>query len=1543
MTLDPAGAADGTASLPTYPMSYEQESIWLTDQFDDSAHQYVESWVHRLRGDFSVPALEAALTGIVRRHESLRSRLRLAGGTPSQTVLPPMPVPLLRRRVTPDGLDTAVREAVAPPLPLDRPPMLRATLLEAGDRDAVLAVAVHHAVVDGWSLHLLDEEFSDLYRAALNGREPERPPIPLQFGPYAQRQRSAGTPRDDLPAYWRDTLRNAPPESTFPLDRPRPDVPAHRGGLVEFTLDTGLTRRMRRLCREQKATPFAVLAAALTALIGRHGDQRDVVLGTPVSRREGPELEPMIACLTDVMPLRQTVDPRQSFRDLVTQTKDTVRTVVAHKDVPYTRLVRESGEQRTRARLPLFQVVLTVDDGRPPGLSLPGVRSERRYPHNGTSKFDVFVHLIPEDGGFRGRLEYDAGLFTPGTAGKLAQRFTLLLRDVTEHPDQALAESALLTDDDHAVLREWGEGPPPATGAPLAHEAFARAARRTPDLPAMTHRGRHLTYARLDEASDALAARLVAKGYGRARIGILLERGLRLPVAVLAVLKAGGCCVPVDAAYPADRIAFMLSDSRVGAVLTSGALLHHLTPLPDVDPWPLDALPAADNPRSPLPSVGEEAPAYLIYTSGSTGRPKGVVMPHRALATVTDWQTRRSADTGALRTAQFAPLSFDVFFQELFSTWAAGGTLVLVDHEIRRDPARLLALIGAESIERLFLPYVALHQLAEYAAVEPRRCPSLKEVISAGEQLFITPAIRRFFTESTDAVLDNQYGPSETHVVTVERLSGHPSGWPDRPGIGRPVPGAGIRILDERMRPVPPGAAGEICIGGRSVATGYFGQPDHTRRAFAPDPDRPQPARLYRSGDRGRFRPDGTLVFLGRRDDQVKIRGYRVEPGEVESVLKSMPGIADAVVTVDASDPHDKRLITHYVPADRNGPDTGALRRRLRTRLPEPLVPSLWVPMAALPLTPSGKVDRAALPAPHRHRHRAAGGGRGMGVGEETAVGSGAGTDEKSAASRVTGTGEEPTVGRGAGTDEEPVASRMTGTDEEPTTGRMTGTDEEPTTPGDAPALSDAERRVAAVWSDVLGVDGITADDDFFALGGDSLLAVRLLLALRERWRVRLPLGAVFTAPTVARMAALLAETAKLPDAPDLLPDTVLDTAVTPARALTRTTRDPAHLLLTGATGFLGAFLLRRLLSTTDATVHCLVRASDVPSGTTRLKTALERYGLWDDTFTERIAAVPGDLARNQLGLSPAHFDALARQVDAVYHAGASVNLALPYEQLRRANVLGTAEVLRLAALHRAVPLHHVSTVGVYPGVAAEDDGPIRPETPLPAADALRNGYAQSKWAAETLVHQARSRGLPVSVYRPTRIGGATSSGLCQTSDYLWLLLKGCIEAGRAPGDLNTAFDLIPVDSVTDALVELSLLPQTTSRVFHLASGHHIPLATAVAWLRTFGYRISEVPTRSWRGAIEQDSTNSAFPLLTLLPADGSPDGARSGRDAVFDATSTWDVLRGRGVERPEVNSDYFLRTVRAFVRSGFLPPPPHGGREPAAAPSRAEQQGAVG
>ncbi|WP_328433233.1 non-ribosomal peptide synthetase [Streptomyces sp. NBC_00425] len=1443
MTTSLPGHAHPEPSTVTYPMSYEQESIWLTDAVGDSTGLYVESWVHRIRGDFSAAAAQQALTGIVRRHESLRSRLHIHGNRARQEVLPPMPVPLTRCRVSPADLQAAIREVVSRPLPLDEPPLLRACLLEVGEGDAVLAVAVHHAVVDGWALHLLDEEFSDLYGAALTERAPERPEPPLQFGPWALRQRTSAGLREVVDAYWKPTLADAPSESTFPLDHPRPEVLSHRGGLVEFALDADLTRRLRGLGRRFKATPFVVYAAAVTALLARHG-QQDVVLGTPVSRRDGPELEPMIACLTDVMPLRQTVEPARSFGELVLHTKETVRSVTAHKDVPYTMLVQQTGAPRSRSRPPLFQVVLTVDDAPAPGLSLPGAQAERLYPHDGTAKFDVFFHLIPARDGWLGRLEYAEDLFSPETARQLVERLRLLLLDAADDPARAVGDLAVTTAADRSLLDTWADGPSPRGTPSPAHLAVARSARSAPDLTAVVHGRDHLTYAQLEAESDALAAHLLTVAHPGDRVGVLLERTVRLPIAVLAVLKAGCCCVPLDPAYPAERITFMLRDSRCGAVLTSSRLQHHITRLPDVPPLLLDEhRPTAPGLRPGLPDVHPEDPAYLLYTSGSTGRPKGVVMPHRSLANLVQWQSLRSA-RGAT-TAQFAPLSFDVAFQELFSTWAARGTLVLVDNEVRRDPARLLALIRTAAVERLFLPYVALQQIAEYAAADDWHGPSLREVICAGEQLFVTPAIRDFFTHRTSASLENQYGPTETHVVTAERLSGDPSAWPDRPSIGRPVPGARIRVLDDRLRLLPPGAVGEICIGGESVATGYLARPDASRQRFVQDPHDPGAGRLYRSGDLGRFRPDGTIAFAGRRDGQVKIRGHRVECGEVEAAVKSVPGVTDAVVTVDATVVHDKRLIAHYIPAGSAAPDARELRRTLRSRLPEHLVPSVCLAVPAFPLTPSGKVDRAALrpPAPR---------------------------DRRSAA-------EDATRG-----------------------------------------LDATERRVAALWSELLGADRIGPDDDFFALGGNSVLAVRLLLRIREEWGVQLTLGSVFAAPTVARLAGVLADGAP-PVTPDPLPDAGLDPTITPTATVVRVTREPEHLLLTGATGFLGAFLLRQLLTATPATVHCLVRASGTGSGTKRIRAALEHYQLWDDAFTERVVAVPGDLAQPQLGLSQDTFTRLSRHVDAVYHAGASVNLTQSYRQLENANVRGTAEVLRLAASSRSVPLHHISTVGVYAGDLAGRTH-IRPEDPLPPAATLWNGYAQSKWAAEMLLVEARRRGLPVSIYRPTRIAGDTARGLCQPSDYLWLLLKGCVEAELAPADPETDFDLVPVDVVSKGVVELSLMPEAASGTFHLAGGRNLKLATAVDWLCGIGYRITETSLTAWRDTLAQDETNAAFPLLSLI----SPEESLGMRDAApsFDAEGTWDVLSKRGITLPEMSREYFAAQVHAFVKDGFLPPP---------------------
>ncbi|WP_228924200.1 amino acid adenylation domain-containing protein [Streptomyces sp. DH7] len=1415
---------------PTYPMSFEQESVWLNDQFQEGASRYLESWTYRLRGARIVPgAVRAALDGIVVRHEALRTRLHLVDGVPRQTVLRPSPVDLTVCSVTPAELSGALAEAAGRPVALDRPPLLRATLLRVADDDAVLVVAIHHAVIDGWCWGLLDTEFSVLYRAALTGTEGELPEIPLQFGPYAEQQRA---PSETCMEYWRKTLADAPEESSFPTDHPRPAVLSTRGDRVEFVLDAEIGTGVRQLARAARATPFAVLAAAVAALVAHASGQDDVVIGTPVSRRDDEDLTPMIACLSDVMPLRQRVSPQDSFADLVVRAKAEVWGAVAHRDAPYSHLIRDLNMERSPGRFPLFQVVFGLDDAPAPALDLPGVAAERMYVHAGTAKYDVFLHLIPEAGGFRGYAEFSTDLFDRSTVERLAQRLAVLLRAAATQPRRPLAELDLLPPSEHALLDAWAHGAAPASDAPLAHEAVAAQALRTPDALAVVHGERSLTYAQLDAAATAVAARLVDGGAAGQRVGVCLRRSPELAVAVLGVLKAGSCCLPLDPGYPADRIAHMAADSGIRTVLAQGDLSGLVPGVRTLTPAIDDLVPTAS--RAQPATVSPDDPAYLIYTSGSTGRPKGVALPHRALANLIAWQGARSEAGPGTRTLQFAPIGFDVAFQELFSTWATGGTLVLVDEEVRRDPAGLLDLLAADHVERLFLPFIALQQLAEYACATDRRLPGLREVVTAGEQLHVTPALREFFRDrARRAVLENQYGPSETHVVTAERLAGDPERWPGLPSVGRPIAGNGIRLLDAFLRPVPVGSVGELCVSGEALADGYLGRPELTAQSF------PTVAgtRLYRTGDLARYLPDGRIQCLGRRDDQVKIRGHRVETGEVESALRELPRVADAAVVAQEQPIGGRRLLGYYL----GTAEPGALRRALARQLPEYMVPTVLVALDAFPRTPSGKLDRAALPRPEQL--------------------------------------------------------------------------DAPTDSYVAPATP-TEERVAAVWAEVLGLARIGARDDFFALGGHSLLATRLVLRLRQELGAELPLSAIPANPTVFRLAALI-DGATQTEGLDLSAEIALPADIVPAGEVVTAASDPAHVLLTGATGFLGAFTVHSLLERTDATVHCLVRGADREGAGERLRSVLEGYGLWDARCERRVSVVHGDLAQPLLGLSENNFDALARTVDAIYHVGAAVNLVSPYGQLKAATVNGTATILRLAARHRTVPVHHVSTVGVYTGTAAHLIGPEHPTGP---PEALEHGYTRSKWVAEGLVEVARKRGLPVSLYRPTRIAGHSRTGACQRGDYLWLMLKGCVQAQAAPVGVDTSFDLVPVDHVADALVEISRRDAASGRTFHVASGRLLRLETALEWLRARGYELPGVEPRAWLERIGEDPGNAAFPLLGTLVAEFTGGGSEGG--LVFDPGAADDALAGTGVVRPEVDEKLFDACADYFVREGWLPVP---------------------
>ncbi|HEV3050635.1 MAG TPA: amino acid adenylation domain-containing protein, partial [Longimicrobium sp.] len=640
------------------------------------------------------------------------------------------------------------------------------------------------------------------------------------------------------------------------------------------------------------------------------------------------------------------------------------------QEIPFERLVTELQPGRSLSYSPLFQVMFVLQEAErsdrgPAKLELRGLDAGL----GGTSKFDLTLFTVRQAGRLTASLEYNTDLFDRGTIQRMLGHLKGVLEEVAADADVRLSRLALMEDAERRqVVAEWNATDAAYPRERCAHELFEAQAERTPDAVALRHAGGSLTYRELEERANRLARHLRGLGVGPdARVGLCLERGPELMIGVLGILKAGGAYVPLDPAYPAERLAYMLKDSAARVLLTQASLADRL-PADGATVVRLDAdaaeIERGSGERLRVP-VGPDNLAYVIYTSGSTGRPTGVAMPHRPLVNLLAWQEGAGHAPAGAVTLQFTSISFDVSFQEIFATWCAGGTLVLTSEQIRADAPRLARLLEVERIERLFLPFVALQHLAE-ASVELGVAPdSLREVITAGEQLRVTEPIRRWFARMPGCVLVNQYGPSETHVVSARLLEGEPAGWPLLPSIGAPVANTRLYVLNQHLEPAPIGVPGELLLGGDAVARGYLERPSLTAERFVPDPFSTEGgARLYRTGDRARWLAGGEVEYLGRTDEQVKVRGFRIEPGEVEAVLSDHAEVRQAVVVVREDAPGDRRLVAYVVAADSAAVSAAELRAHLKGRLPEYMVPSAVVMLEALPLTPSGKVARRALPAP---------------------------------------------------------------------------------------------------------------------------------------------------------------------------------------------------------------------------------------------------------------------------------------------------------------------------------------------------------------------------------------------------------------------------------------------------------------------------------------------------------------------------------------------------------------------------------------------------
>ncbi|MFI1400451.1 amino acid adenylation domain-containing protein [Streptomyces sp. NPDC020681] len=970
-----------------FPASFAQARLWFLDQLAPGSTVYNVPLAIALTGPLDVRLLTDSLTEVVRRHEALRTTFADGDDGPLQIVRPPVPATIEVRDTTADALERAVTQETSRPFDLTAGPLLRTLLLRVSPTEHTLVVTFHHTVCDGWSIGVFCQELSSLYQAyALGFPSPLQDPE-IQYADYAvwQRERLGPDALTDRLDYWRERLSGAPALLNLPTDRQRPAVASYRGAEVPVTVPVDLTTPLHQLARQERCTPFMLLLAAYQVLLARYSGQWDISVGTPVAGRDHSELEPLIGYFATTVVLRGQLHGDLTFRELLAHTRETTLADFEHQEVPFEQLVDALRPGRDIGHNPLFQAAFVLQNTDTDEVRLPGVHSRIGEPAADTAKFDLTLTLQADpDGRFTGTLEYATDLFDTASAAGLADSFHRLLEHAVTAPDTPLDRIPLTAADRAAEpvapAPQSLTGTPPGTGAAdsmTLTALFEERAARTPHACAVTTDGSQLSYAELNGRANRLARRLIAAGAGPDQlVALAMPRSAELIVALLAVLKSGAAYLPVDPSMPADRARHILADARPACVLTSEETVTDLLNGAAHTVLMLDDGPASDSTDvTDVTDVERIAPlsaghlAYVIYTSGSTGRPKGVEISHRQvvrLLTTTEAEfTFGPDDVWSL----FHSFAFDFSVWEIWGALAHGGTLAVVPAETARSPREFLDFLQRHRVTVLNQTPSAFRELTAAAINSPHldQLP-LRTVVFGGEALAVddlAPWFDRLGDRCPDMV--NMYGITETTVhVTHRRVQPNDLTSAVRSPIGHALGDLRLHLLDAHGTPVPRGVPGELYIGGPGLARGYRDRPALTAERFVPDPFGAQGERLYRSGDLCRWRTDGELEYLGRTDQQVKVRGFRIEPGEIEAALLEHPQVSQAAVLARADHAEDQQLVAYLVPESAEmSPDAVALRTHLQTTLPSYMVPSAYVVLPALPLTVNGKLDRAALPAPH--------------------------------------------------------------------------------------------------------------------------------------------------------------------------------------------------------------------------------------------------------------------------------------------------------------------------------------------------------------------------------------------------------------------------------------------------------------------------------------------------------------------------------------------------------------------------------------------------
>ncbi|MGN7996791.1 non-ribosomal peptide synthase/polyketide synthase, partial [Chitinophaga sp. 22308] len=1020
-----------TPAYPQHlPLSYSQERLWFIDQLEGSV-QYHMPAILRMEGALDRKALWNALQTIVNRHEVLRTVIRTSGGQPYQHILEKD-----KWDWTVITGDYDVDALIRVPFNLSADYMLRAHLVQEGKETHILVLTLHHIAADGWSVRIIVNELTALYKAYSAAEKPLLPALEVQYADYAiwQRNYVSGKVLERKLDYWKDKLTGTTPLQ-LSTDYPYPAVQTGRGASSHFHLSKEMADALQGFSQQQGVTLFMTLLAAFKVLLYHYSGQEDICVGTPVADRTQLETENLIGFFVNTLALRSNLAHNPAFTELLQQVKQTTLDAYDHQDAPFEKVVEVAIKEHDRSRSPLFQVMMALQNM--PEASILELEDLRLLPVSAeqtTSRFDLTFILSVTSQGLEGNIEYSTDLFNGNTINRMAAHFEQLLTDILRAPATPVALLSVLSPaETHAITVDFNDIPASYTLQPdkTALDLFAACVANAPDAPAVLQGDSMLTYKALDERSSQLARYLQDKGVtAETLVPVFINRTPEMIIAVMGILKAGGAFVPVDPEYPAERVQYMLSDTGATLLISNRATIQRLQvkQQPDVillddEQHIIDAYPVTQPATCPSP----DQLAYVIYTSGSTGRPKGVMVEHRGVYNLVQSQRDALHLRPGMRSLQFASFSFDAACYEIFNTLTSGGTLVLPEEEDLLSVARFASLLERQHVELVTLP-------PSYQRVVKDVLGPVKTVVSAGEALRVEDA-RHMMKKGVRVV--NAYGPTENTVCST--LTGDPVRPDNTVVIGRPVANVQVYILNAWGGLCPVGVKGEICVSGPGLARGYLHRPDLTAASFVTTPSG---YRIYKTGDVGRWLPDGNIEYLGRADEQVKVRGYRIELEEIENVIEEHSEVSQAVVLVQPTDQHDKMLTGYIV---RQGSiDQEGLLSWLRTRLPQYMVPAMLTFLDELPLTPSGKIDKKALLR----------------------------------------------LDLGIARTKEYVA----------------------------PA-GETEQTLVTMWEALLNVQRIGVHDNFFEIGGHSLLAMRVLAAVQETYGVTLPVSTFFQLPTISALA----------------------------------------------------------------------------------------------------------------------------------------------------------------------------------------------------------------------------------------------------------------------------------------------------------------------------------------------------------------------------------------------------------------------------------------